>query len=68
MRNLSFKARAMTKLDKQKLERLRGGLIDVDYTIKRLDRENASPSEKSNWLNHKNDILNLINKLQGGKK
>lgn len=58
----------MTKLDKQKLERLRGGLIDIDYTIKRLDRENAAASEKTNWLNHKNDILNLINKLQGGKK
>jgi hypothetical protein len=58
----------MTKLDKQKLERLRGGLIDVDYTIKRLDRENAAASEKANWLNHKNDILNLINKLEGGKK
>lgn len=57
----------MTRLDKQKLERLRGGLIDVNYTIKRLDRENASESEKANWLNHKNDILNLINKLQGAK-
>ena len=57
----------MTKLDKQKLDRLRGGLIDTDYTIKRLERENASASEKANWLNHKNDILNLINKLQGAK-
>jgi hypothetical protein len=57
----------MTRLNKQKLERLRGGLIDVNYTIKRLDRENASKSEKTNWLNYKNDILNLINKLQGAK-
>jgi len=58
----------MTKLDRQKIERLRGGLIDIEYTLKRLDRESASDSEKANWLNHKNDVLNLISKLQGAKK
>jgi len=57
----------MNRLDKQKLERLRVGLIDIDYTIKRLDRDGASDSERANWLSHKNDVLNLINKLQGAK-
>jgi hypothetical protein len=55
----------MTKLDKQKLSRLRGGLIDANYMLKRLDRENASESEKANWINYKNDLLNLINTLHG---
>lgn len=58
----------MTKLDKQKLIRLRGGLIDVNYMIKKLDRDNASENEKTNWINHKNDISNLINKLLGDTK
>ena len=58
----------MTKLDKQKLMRLRTGLIDVNYMIKKLDSDNASESEKTNLLNYKNDILNLIIKLQGDTK
>ena len=50
----------MTKLNKQKIINLKAGVIDAKYMAAKVESE----AEKKQWLDHANDLLQIINKLQ----
>jgi len=50
----------MTKANKQKALNLMAGVIDAKYMIARVQTE----SEKKQWQDHANNLLDLIAKLK----
>ena len=51
---------SIKKLNKEKLLNAKATIIDIDYKLKK----DISENEKQNLIAYKNDVLNLISKLQ----
>ena len=55
----------LSKINKERISRLQGAVIDCDYTIKRLERE-SNESELSNWITYRDDLVKVINAIRNG--
>jgi len=49
---------------KQRIENLLAGIIDCNYTIARLEKDNSSQAQVQQWHDHKKDLLKILTNLR----
>jgi len=53
----------MTKT-KHRIENIQVGIIDCNYTIARLEKDNASKEQIQQWIDYKNDLLKTLSNFR----
>jgi hypothetical protein len=49
---------------KHRIENIYAGIIDCNYTIARLEKDNASKEQIQHWVDYKNDLLKTLSNFR----
>jgi hypothetical protein len=49
---------------KHRIENIHAGIIDCNYTIARLEKDNASKEQIQHWVDYKNDLLKTLSNFR----